>query len=222
MHIPDGFLTTPVAATTYAVTGGSLLYIWGKVRKQFNEQTVPRLAVLAAFIFVAQMINVPVAGGTSGHLLGGFLAALLVGPYAAVFIIALVLTVQMFIFQDGGLTALGANILNMGILGIMGSYLFYTIFTRLGRRFFERRWFRLLAIFLGAWISMEISALFTGIELGLSNMAKTTTVVGLMTSVHALIGLLEGTLTVLIINGIQSIRPDLLYSCRSRKIGGAA
>ena len=211
MHIPDGFLNTPVIVTTYTLSSGYLIYFWQKVKKQFNEQSVPKIALLAAFIFVAQMINIPISEGTSGHLLGGFLAASLLGPFASVFLISLVLVVQMFVFQDGGLTALGANILNMGIAGVCGSYLFFKIISKLEVQFFQKNQLILFNIFMSAWLSVEIGAILCGIELGLSGFADWKIVVGLMSGVHAIIGVLEGILTVFIYQAIRHIRPDLIY-----------
>ncbi len=219
MHIPDGFLSTPVIVTTYGASAAGLAYVWQKTKRQFDQQTIPRTAMLAAFIFVAQMINIPVTGGTSGHLLGGLLAALLIGPSAAVFIMALVLIVQMLIFQDGGLTALGANILNMGIIGVGLGYFSFTYLNKITRYFAKRRFLTAASIFLAAWISVESGALLTGVELGLSGVANIKVAVGLMTGVHALIGLLEGIMTTFIFEAVRAARPDLIYVIQ--KHGGA-
>jgi len=176
------------------------------------------MAMLAAFVFVAQMINIPITGGTSGHLLGGFLTALFLGPYAATFIIALILFVQMLIFQDGGLTALGANILNMGIIGVGSSYFFYYLLGKLNGPFSKSRLFRLGIIFLAAWISVVAGAVFCGVELGLSGMARVKITVGLMAGIHALIGLIEGIMTVFIFEAVQMIRPDLIYAVKKNGV----
>ena len=217
MHIPDGFLDTPVIISTYLASAGGLAFSWQKVKKQFDQQTVPQMAVLAAFVFVAQMINIPITGGTSGHLLGGFLAALFLGPYAAVFIMALILFVQMLIFQDGGLTALGANILNMGIIGVGSGYLVYSLLENVNGLFAKSHLFRSGIIFLAAWISVVAGAVFCGVELGLSGLADVKITTGLMASVHALIGLIEGIMTVFIFEAVQMIRPDLIYSVKKRE-----
>jgi cobalt/nickel transport system permease protein len=212
MHIPDGFLTTPVIVGTYAISGGTLWSVRKKVSEQFREQTTVKLAMLAAFIFVAQMINIPISGGTSGHLLGGFLAALFVGPYPAMFIMSLVLTVQMLIFQDGGLTALGANILNMGIVGAGGGYLIFLFLNKIGLNGERSPFMESVAVFIAAWFSVELGALLCGLELGLSGLAGVKLTMGIMGSVHALIGLLEGVMTMFIYRAIQSLRPDLIYA----------
>ena len=213
MHIPDGFLNTPVIVGTYGISGSALWVIRKKVTRQFREQTTVMLAMLAAFIFVAQMINIPISGGTSGHLLGGFLAALFVGPYAAVFIMALVITVQMLLFQDGGLTALGANILNMGIVGVFAGYGMFLFLDRiLGWK--HSHIARLVAVFVAAWLSVVAGAALCGLELGLSGLARLSVTVEIMTGVHLLIGLIEGVMTLLIYRAILTLRPDLVYPHR--------
>lgn len=216
MHIPDGFLNTPTIAATYTVSVSGLAIVWQKVKKQFDQRTVPKIAMLAAFIFVAQMINIPVTGGTSGHLLGGFLAALVVGPSAGIFIIALVLVVQMLLFQDGGITALGANILNMGITGVGISYLLFYHLEKINRKFFQSRLFQSFSVFLAAWISVEVSAILCGMELGFSGLADMKVSIGLLAGVHAVIGLLEGIMTLFIYESIRSIRPDMILSFESQ------
>ena len=120
MHIPDGFLAPQVFTPLWVAGAGGLAYALRKARQALKEKAVPLMGVTAAFIFAAQMLNFPIIGGTSGHLLGGVLAAVLLGPYAGAIVISLVLIVQCLVFQDGGLTALGANIFNMAFLGSLG------------------------------------------------------------------------------------------------------
>lgn len=211
MHIPDGLLNAPVVATTYTVSAGGLVLVWQKVKKQFDQQTVPAIAMLAAFIFVAQMINIPISGGTSGHLLGGMLAALLVGPYASILILSLVLLVQMLLFQDGGLTALGANILNMGFTGAGGGYLVFSFLNKLNGHSRFSGLFTTITVFLAAWCSVEFGAILCGLELGFSGLAAPQITVSVMSGVHALIGLLEGVMTLLIYESVRMVRPDLIY-----------
>ena len=122
MHIPDGFLAVSTWLPAWLISIGGMGYCFKKVILVLKDRMVPLMGVMAAFIFAAQMLNFPIAGGTSGHLLGGVLAAVLLGPYAGGIIIAIVLVVQCFIFQDGGVTTLGANILNMSFIGAMGGY----------------------------------------------------------------------------------------------------
>src|SRR4030043_1769745 len=125
MHIPDGFISTPVAAAGIAVAAGSVAYAVRATNKNMGEKQIPLMGVLAAFIFAAQMLNFPVIGGTSGHLIGAALAAILLGPWAGVLIMTCVLIVQCLVFQDGGLLALGANVLNMGIIAPFAGYYLY-------------------------------------------------------------------------------------------------
>ena len=120
MHIPDGFLTTNVWASAWAISIGSVGFCLKKTTQILKDRMVPLMGIMSAFIFAAQMINFPVIGGTSGHLLGGVLAAVLLGPYAGAVVLTCVLIFQCLIFQDGGLLALGTNILNMAIIGTLG------------------------------------------------------------------------------------------------------
>src|SRR5215218_9068734 len=119
MHIPDGFLDPGVAAATGVVAGGAVAIGLRRAEATFDERRAPLLGVTAAFVFAAQMLNFPVAGGTSGHFLGAALAAILLGPWLAGLVLAVVLVVQSFVFADGGVTALGANVLNMGVIGAL-------------------------------------------------------------------------------------------------------
>ena len=125
MHIPDGFLSTGVSVAAWVGSAGGLSYAVRRVDETFGERQVPFMGVTAAFIFAAQMMNFPVAGGTSGHLLGGALAAILLGPWAGMIVLTSVLAVQALLFQDGGLLALGANILNMSVIGTPIAWLTY-------------------------------------------------------------------------------------------------
>src|SRR5262245_33388936 len=125
LHAPDGFLTVPVAAAMWAVTIVVLAIAVRKTNDTLDEKAVPRLGLMAAFIFAAQMFNFQVIGGTSGHLLGGVLAAVLLGPWAATLVMACVIGVQALVFQDGGIVVMGANIFNMGVVGTLGGYAGY-------------------------------------------------------------------------------------------------
>ena len=125
MHIPDGFLNLPVIVVTWVIAIGLIALALNKVQTEYQEKAVPLMGVCAAFIFAAQMINFPIPGGTSGHLLGGTLAGALLGPWAGSLVMAVVFIVQGVVFQDGGLTVLGANIFNMGLIGTFGGYYLY-------------------------------------------------------------------------------------------------
>jgi cobalt/nickel transport system permease protein len=125
MHIPDGFVSGPLNAATFAISAGALGWAVAKAKKESEERTVPLLGVTAAFVFAAQMLNFPVAGRTSGHFLGAVLCGVLLGPFNACLVMGLVLIVQALFFADGGITAFGSNVFNMGVIGgIGGTYVF--------------------------------------------------------------------------------------------------
>ena len=211
MHIPDGILNTPVIAITNSLSIIIITFIWRRVKNYFAEKTVPKIALLAAFLFVAQMINLPVFGGTSAHLVGATLAILIVDPEMGIFVMVLVLTVQMLIFQDGGLLAWGANVLNIGIAPVIVSYLLFCLFAKVSEKYTHLKSLRMTVIFFIAWLSTLVSAVFCGFELGLSGLAPLGKILSLMVLVHSGIGILEGLLTVLIYELIRSNRPDLIF-----------
>src|ERR1700690_2937108 len=122
MHIPDGFLTPPVWGTFDVLSGTFVVCALRQVGRRVEEKAVPLMGVLSAFVFAAQMVNVPIAGGVSGHFLGGALMGIILGPWSGLLLMATVLMVQCFLLQDGGMAALGANVFNMGILGSFGAY----------------------------------------------------------------------------------------------------
>ena len=207
MHIPDGFLSTPVAAAGITAAAGTIAYAVKATNKKMGEKQVPMMGVLAAFIFAAQMLNFPVAGGTSGHFLGAALAAIILGPWSAVLIMSCVLMVQCFIFQDGGLLALGANILNMGVIAVFVSYFTYKgIFTVMR----GSRTGRLVAAGVGGWISVVTSALACAAELVISGIVPWQVAVPAMGTVHMAIGVGEGLITVAVLALIMGTRADLL------------
>lgn len=209
MHIPDGFLSLPVATATgvLALAGG--IFALRRVERGLSDRTVPLMGVGAAFVFAAQMVNFPVAGGTSGHLLGGALAAILLGPWAGALAIAVVFVVQALVFQDGGLTALGANIFNMGLVGTFGGYWLYrAVRALLG----DRGWFALAAATaVASWTSVVVAAGLAGLELAWSGTVAQTVVIPAMLGVHALIGIGEAVLTVGVVGFLWRTRPDLLF-----------
>ena len=203
MHIPDGFLSPPVFISGWAISLGVLSYSQKKVRRYLKDKMVPLMGVMAAFIFAAQMLNFPVLGGTSGHLLGGVLAAVTLGPYAGAIVLSLVLFVQCLIFQDGGLLALGANIFNMAIVGTILSYYLYILL--------RKAMPRLVAIFLASWLSVVIASFFCALELGLSGTSPFKVALPAMLFVHFFIGIGEAMITVLVLSFIFKVRPDLIY-----------
>jgi cobalt/nickel transport system permease protein len=207
MHIPDGFLETKTWATLDAVAIGVAALAIARTRRIMGEKQIPLLGVLAAFIFAAQMVNFPVAGGTSGHFMGAVLAAILLGPWSAALVMMAVLIIQCLVFQDGGLTALGANMVNMGLIGGMFGYLFY----RGGQKFLGggvRP--RPIAVFIAAWLSIVLAASACAMELAMSGTLPIEAALPAMAGVHALIGIGEGIITVLVVGLIARVRPDLL------------
>ena len=207
MHIPDGFISTPVAVAGIAVAAGSIAYAVKETNKKMGERQVPMMGVLAAFIFAAQMLNFPVVGGTSGHLVGAALAAIVLGPWSAILIMSCVLMVQCFIFQDGGLFALGANILNMGVIAVFVSYFSYRGIFAVMR---GSRAGRLIGAGIGGWISVVASALACAAELAISGIVRWQIAVPAMGVVHIGIGIGEGLITAAVITLVMSTRPDLL------------
>ena len=158
LHIPDGFLSLTVSLISWAITI-IVLSIAVKRTEKLDEKQVPLMGVMAAFIFAAQMINFPVAGGTSGHLLGGALAAIVLGPWSAILVMTAVVGVQGLLLQDGGLLTMGANILNMGILTSAIGYGLYKIGEGRGQKT------KLALAGIGAWLSVMAGALFASLQL---------------------------------------------------------
>ena len=206
MHIPDGFLDAKTLAVTGALSAGGLAVAARQVNRTLPRSKIPLMGLSAAFVFAAQMLNFPVLGGTSGHLLGGVLAAVLIGPSAAAIVIACVLLVQALIFSDGGVLALGANIFNMAFIGAVIGYAIY----RSARRFLPDLRGRITAVFFAAWLSTVLAAMTCAGELSLSGRLPPGVVFPAMISVHALIGIGEGLITSLVILAIARTRPDLL------------
>jgi cobalt/nickel transport system permease protein len=207
LHAPDGFLSVPVALAMWAIAIVVIAVSVRRVGRGFDERLVPLMGVMAAFIFAAQMINFPVVGGTSGHMLGAVLAAVLLGPWAATLVMASVIAVQALLFQDGGLLAMGANIVNMGLVGTIGGYAIYR--TAAGLLGGEERG-RLPAAGIAAWSAVMLGALAMSLELVLSGTTTLAVVLPAMLGTHALIGIGEGLITVGALALIAGARPDLL------------
>jgi cobalt/nickel transport system permease protein len=207
MHIPDGFLDPGVAAATGVMAGGAVAIGLRKAEATFDERRAPLLGVTAAFVFAAQMLNFPVAGGTSGHFLGAALAAILLGPWLACLVLAVVLLVQAFLFADGGVSALGANVLNMGVVGALGAGLVMGVAMRVLPR--TRRAF-LGATAVASWLAVVAGAIACSFELALSGTVPLGTVLPAMVGVHALIGVGEAVVTVAAVSAVLASRPDLV------------
>lgn len=201
MHIPDGFLDPKVWLGASAISAGALAGAMTQTRKALEEEQVPRLGVMGAFIFAAQMINFPIAGGTSGHLLGAALAAVLAGPWSAMLTLTAVLVIQMLFFYDGGLTALGANVLNMAVIAPWVAYGTCRSVTGL----FKGNAGRIAAIFLASWLSVMASALACSLELALSGTVPLKVVLPAMMGWHALIGIGEGLITTVVVDYVSKV-----------------
>jgi len=206
LHIPDGFLSTGVAAFCW-IPAIFAVAIGLRRSQALADERIPLLGVTAAFVFAAQMLNFPIAGGTSGHFLGAALAAILLGPWVACVAMAVVIAIQAFVFADGGITALGANILNMGVVGAL-----VVGFLMLGtRNVLPKSRTVLLAITgAGAWLAVMAGALATSIELAVSDTVPLGTVLAAMLGVHALIGVGEAVITVAAVGAVLALRPDLI------------
>ncbi|HET8965903.1 MAG TPA: energy-coupling factor ABC transporter permease [Candidatus Acidoferrum sp.] len=210
MHVPDGFLDAKTAATTAALSAVGLGLALRRARLTLPPQKVPLLGLAAAFIFAAQMLNFPVMGGTSGHLIGATLAAVLLGPSAAVIAISCVLIVQCFLFADGGVTALGANIFNMALIGGVGGWAIYSM----TRRIFPGRPGTIIAAFFASWCATVVGAIVCAGELVASQKAQWNVVFPAMTFVHMIIGVGEGLVTALVLSAVSTSRPDLIVDER--------
>jgi cobalt/nickel transport system permease protein len=207
MHIPDGFLSPEVAAACAVPAIGAVGYGLRRASRDLDERRVPLLGVTAAFVFAAQMLNFPVAGGTSGHFLGAALAAVLLGPWLAAVVLSVVLVVQSFVFADGGVTALGANVLNMGVVGalVVGGLMVAA------QRVLPRGRRTTLAVAgVGAWLAVVAGSVACAFELAISGTVPLGTVLPAMLGVHVLIGAGEAVITVAAVSAVLSTRPDVV------------
>jgi cobalt/nickel transport system permease protein len=207
LHIPDGFLSAGVAAACWVLAIAAVAYGLRVANVELDDARVPLLGVLAAFIFAAQMLNFPIAGGTSGHFLGATLAAVLLGPWLACLVMAVVITVQALAFADGGISALGANILNMGVLGaLLAGYMVVAA---------EKVLPHTRTVFLGivacvSWLAVMIGAGATSVELAISDTVPLGTALPAMLGVHSLIGVGEAVITTAAVAAVLASRPDLV------------
>jgi cobalt/nickel transport system permease protein len=208
MHIPDGFLSPSVAGAAAVLGVSGVVTAAVRAKRRIGPRTVALLGVTSAFVFAAEMVNFPVAFGTSGHLIGGVLAAVMVGPDAAVVVMTSVLVLQCLVYADGGLLALGANTLNMAILHPIVGYLVYRL--TLGRAAHPTVPRRLAAAALGAWVATLAAAGACSGELALSGVVTPGLVFPAMLGIHALIGLGEALITALVLRAVLRIRPRSL------------
>jgi len=214
LHIPDGFLSLVISIICWVITVLTLSIAISRTNESLGEKQVPLMGIMAAFIFAAQMINFPVAGGTSGHLLGGALAAIVLGPWAGMLVMTAVIAVQALLIQDGGLLVMGANILNMGLITAAIGYGLYR--GVLG----GSRSTKLAVAGVAAWLSVMAGALATALQLWLSGTSNLQTVVLAMLGVHAVIGIGEALITVAALGSILRTRPDLLGEGSASAGGG--
>jgi cobalt/nickel transport system permease protein len=213
MHVPDGFIDAPVSIAAGVVAAGGLAVALRGARRELEERAAPLAGLAAAFIFALQMLNFPVAAGTSGHLLGGVLAAVLVGPYTGALCVAVVLLVQGLFFADGGLTALGVNITDMSLVTVVVGY---TVVRLVMRLLPSRRSSVVAASAIGAFVAVPSAALaFVGFyAVGGTTSVPLGTVLGAMVGVHLLIGVGEAVITATVVGSVMTVRPDLVYAAR--------
>jgi cobalt/nickel transport system permease protein len=213
VHVPDGFLDAPTSIATGAAAATSIGVALYGARRELDERTAPLAGLVATFIFAVQMLNFPVASGTSGHLLGGALAAVLVGPFTGVLCMSVVFVVQCLLFADGGVTALGTNIMLMGVVTVVVGW---TVF-RAAMALLPRRLASVApAAAVGAIVSVPVAALcFVGlyavggaVDIPLRSLAVA------MVGVHSLIGMGEAVITFFAVGSILAVRPDLVYGAR--------
>jgi cobalt/nickel transport system permease protein len=213
MHIPDGFIDGTTSAGAAVVAAGGLGATLRRAGEVLDERRVPLAGLVAAFVFAVQMLNFPVVSGTSGHLLGGALAAVLVGPAVGAVCVTVVLAVQALLFADGGLSALGLNVLNMALVTAFGGYAVFV----LARRVMSRTPSSVVAAAgTAAAVSVVLSALAFTLEyaVGGTGTASVATVAGAMVGVHVLIGVGEGVITALVVGAVLATRPDLVWGAR--------
>jgi cobalt/nickel transport system permease protein len=212
VHVPDGFFDAAVSVSAGAVAAAGLAVCLRGARRELDDRTAPMAGLVAAFIFAVQMLNFPVAAGTSGHLLGGALAAILVGPYTGVLCMAVVLLVQCVFFADGGLTALGINITIMGIVTVLVGWGVFRLVARLAKG----KGGVTVAAFLAALVSVPSAALVFSALFWVGGTApiEVSAVAAAMGGVHVLIGIGEGVITALTVGAVLAVRPDLVYGAR--------
>lgn len=213
MHIPDGFIDGQTSLAGGAVAVAGLGVCLKKASDTMEDKQIPLAGLTAAFVFAVQMLNFPVAGGTSGHLLGGVLAAVLVGPWVGTLCVSVVLTVQCLLFADGGVSALGLNIVNMAMVGAFGGYAAFLLIKKLLPR---SKGSVTTAAGLAAGLAPPLAALVFTLEyaIGGNGAASVGTVAAAMLGVHVLIGIGEGIITAMAVGSVLAARPDLVWGAK--------
>ena len=209
MHIPDGFLTPATCIIMYVVSAAFLVWSWKKVKENYSRTFVPLIAISSAFIFAAQMINFPIVYGTSGHLVGGTLLAILLGPHAAILSMTIVLMIQAIFFADGGIFTFGANVFNMAVIGGLSFYIVKIISNSANSR--KRMW---MSVFIASWLSVVLGSLACALQIGISPMFASAG--GIIVTVpsmlfwHMIIGIGEAAITTSLISQLQRLQPTAL------------
>ena len=212
MHIPDGLMDPLVAAAGWLLAIAVLAYATRRVNREMDDRRLPLMAVLAAGIFVAQMLNFPIGAGTTGHLVGAALAAILLGPWAGMAVMMVILAIQCLLFGDGGITALGLNFVNMGVIGCLAGYYIHRAFPARYRSAgaFAAAW---LAVFLGALalaFELSFSSLLSGGAFGIAPLIA----MPLMSAYYAVIGVGEAIITAGILAYLVQVAPEMLSKPR--------
>ena len=217
MHIADGLVSLPVSLTFALLAAAAVAVALRGAGRELDERTAPVAGLTAVFVFAAQMLNFPVAAGTSGHLLGGALAAVLVGPWAATLAITLVLVVQGLLFADGGLTAIGLNVFNMAVLGV---WLAWGVFLLLRRLLPKRPQSIVAAAAVAAFLSVPAAAAGFVLQyaLGGTGTFAISTVLTAMVGTHLLIGIGEAVITALTVSAVLATRADLVFGWQAPKL----
>lgn len=217
MHIPDGFLDAKTAISTAVISAGALGYAVKKTKEELSERQVPMMGVMAAFIFAAQMVNFPIAGGTSGHLVGATLASIAFGPWASMLILTSVLLIQGFVFQDGGISALGGNVLLMGVVASLIGYAVYKALV--GSQANRNR--VIISTFLAGWASTFSAALGCTILIVVSGTVPLKVAFPAMAGWHVLIGIGEGLITALVVAYLTKVKPDMVSNYANNQLSNS-
>jgi cobalt/nickel transport system permease protein len=208
MHIPDGLIPFPQYLIYGIISLIAIFFALKWARNNLDERAIPLLAVLSAGIFAIQAMNIPIPFGTSGHMMGAALVAIVLGsPWAAVLVLSIVLILQGLLFGDGGMTALGVNIFNMGVVGGFVGFYTYKSLKNVNGKF---------AVFAAGWMSIFIAAIVAAFELAISGAFPLDLGLLYMGGFHAIIGLIEGAITLVVVLAIQNVRPDL-FSLEDKK-----
>ena len=206
MHIPDGLIGFAMAVVTWVVAIGAIAYALKRSRVELDDRSIPIVGLIAAFVFAAQMVTIPVAGGTSAHLLGGAMAGIMLGPWVGMLVVSVVYMVQAIGFADGGITALGANILAMGVLAAVGGYYLFRAVTAFLPR---TRWAYLGAVAVASWVTIVVAAVLVAVFIVFGGPLPLAAF-PIMIGVHMLVGILEATISTSVVAAVLATRPDLL------------